>query len=212
MTKIRFICKRCIEMNSEDTKCRKCGFDNFEPISYDTDQELWSKFVKVKKDLILNPFYSEQYHKAKGTFKTYNFLICRRCLTQNDEKSRKCRRCGFRKFEPASYDKNTRDVLMFTQSQKEYHDFVESLKSNPDFDEKLYNKLNAQGSQAFGKQCQDMQKRIEKREHPAKCPTCGSTNIKDISTLNRAVSVGMFGLASSKIGKTKECKDCGYKW
>ena len=45
-----------------------------------------------------------------------------------------------------------------------------------------------------------------------KCPTCGSTNIKDISTLNRAVSVGMFGLASSKIGKTKECKDCGYKW
>ena len=49
--------------------------------------------------------------------------------------------------------------------------------------------------------------------HPKpKCPTCGSTNIKDISTLNRAVSVGMFGLASSKIGKTKECKDCGYKW
>lgn len=45
-----------------------------------------------------------------------------------------------------------------------------------------------------------------------KCPTCGSTDIKDISTLNRMVSVGAFGLASDKIGKTKECKNCGYKW
>lgn len=45
-----------------------------------------------------------------------------------------------------------------------------------------------------------------------KCPTCGSTDVKDISTLDRAVSVGMFGLASGKIGKTKECKNCGYKW
>ena len=38
--------------------------------------------------------------------------------------------------------------------------------------------------------------------HPKpKCPTCGSTNIEKISTLNRAVSIGMVGLASDKIGK-----------
>ena len=49
--------------------------------------------------------------------------------------------------------------------------------------------------------------------HPKpKCPTCGSTNIKDISTLNRAVSIGMVGLASDKIGKQFCCKNCGYKW
>lgn len=29
---------------------------------------------------------------------------------------------------------------------------------------------------------------------------------------NRAVSVGMFGLASSKIGKTHKCNDCGSTW
>lgn len=45
-----------------------------------------------------------------------------------------------------------------------------------------------------------------------KCPTCGSTNISKISTLNRMFSVGMFGLASGKIGKTHKCNNCGYIW
>ena len=45
-----------------------------------------------------------------------------------------------------------------------------------------------------------------------KCPTCGSTNVKHISTLNRAVSIGVFGLFSSKIGKNYECLDCKSKW
>lgn len=47
----------------------------------------------------------------------------------------------------------------------------------------------------------------EALKHP-KCPMCGSTNTQIISTLNRAVSVGMVGLASSKIGKQYECKKC----
>ena len=41
-----------------------------------------------------------------------------------------------------------------------------------------------------------------------KCPTCGSTNIKKISTTNRIVSTGLFGLASSKIGKQWHCNNC----
>ena len=45
-----------------------------------------------------------------------------------------------------------------------------------------------------------------------KCPTCGSTNVQRISTANRLGSTLLFGLASSKIGKTMECKNCGYKW
>lgn len=45
-----------------------------------------------------------------------------------------------------------------------------------------------------------------------KCPTCGSTKIKKISATKRWVGVGMFGLASSDMGKTMQCDDCGYKW
>lgn len=45
-----------------------------------------------------------------------------------------------------------------------------------------------------------------------KCPTCGSANIKKISATKRWVGTGLFGLASSDIGKTMQCEDCGYKW
>ena len=44
------------------------------------------------------------------------------------------------------------------------------------------------------------------------CPYCNSSNVTKISIVNRAVSVGMFGLASSKIGKTHKCNDCGSTW
>lgn len=49
-------------------------------------------------------------------------------------------------------------------------------------------------------------------EHNIHCSYCNSTNVTKIGTVNRAVSVGMFGLASSKIGKTHKCNDCGSTW
>lgn len=54
---------------------------------------------------------------------------------------------------------------------------------------------------------------IIKPEQPKpKCPTCGSTNIKNISGTKRWLSTGIFGLASSNIGKTMQCNSCGYKF
>lgn len=50
-----------------------------------------------------------------------------------------------------------------------------------------------------------------KLSHP-KCPNCGSTNTKQISNVNRAASVAMWGLASSKIGKQYQCNQCNHKW
>lgn len=47
---------------------------------------------------------------------------------------------------------------------------------------------------------------------PQKCPICGSTETERISENNRAFSVAVFGLASSKIGKQYECKTCKHKW
>lgn len=45
-----------------------------------------------------------------------------------------------------------------------------------------------------------------------KCPTCGSKNIQKISNTSRFGSTLVWGIASSKLGKTMECKNCGYKW
>ena len=46
-------------------------------------------------------------------------------------------------------------------------------------------------------------------EHNIHCPYCNSTNVTKIGTVNRAISVGMFGLASKKIGKQWHCNNCG---
>lgn len=44
------------------------------------------------------------------------------------------------------------------------------------------------------------------------CPYCQSTNTKKIGVVGRSVSFGLFGLASSKIGKTHKCNNCGITW
>lgn len=41
-----------------------------------------------------------------------------------------------------------------------------------------------------------------------RCPYCKSTDVSKISTLGRAASVGVFGLASKKIGKQWHCNHC----
>ncbi|MSD16266.1 hypothetical protein [Eubacterium ramulus] len=48
--------------------------------------------------------------------------------------------------------------------------------------------------------------------HIPTCPNCKSINIQRISASKRWLSTGLFGLASSDIGKTMKCKNCGYKW
>ena len=58
----------------------------------------------------------------------------------------------------------------------------------------------------------ERQEKLQRGQNIPKCPTCGSTNVKHISTLNRAVSIGVFGLFSSKIGKNYECQNCKMKW
>lgn len=45
-----------------------------------------------------------------------------------------------------------------------------------------------------------------------KCPTCGSTNIRNIGGLERSASVFALGLFSKKINKSFKCNNCGYTW
>jgi len=59
---------------------------------------------------------------------------------------------------------------------------------------------------------QNAVQKLENEQNIPKCPTCGSTNIKRITTLDRAVSVGTLGLLSGKIGKNYECLNCKAKW
>lgn len=45
-----------------------------------------------------------------------------------------------------------------------------------------------------------------------KCPTCQSTNIRKIGSVERGASIFMLGIFSKKINKTFKCNNCGYTW
>lgn len=85
--------------------------------------------------------------------------------------------------------------------------FNDYIKNNLDFDEDMYRcrenkeKLLQQAS---------LDKQIESNK--PKCPTCGSTKVKKISTASKAVGFALVGIFSSNLGKQMQCENCGYKW
>ena len=133
---------------------------------------------------------------------------CPKCgnVTFIETKNEKCNCCNTNLL-PTPY---TMNEYLFGNSIDVNIDkkiFDEYIKGNSQFDEELYrsriNKEKLLQQATFDKQ---------RESNKPKCPTCGSTNVKHISTLNRAVSIGVFGLFSSKIGKNYECLNCKAKW
>jgi len=107
--------------------------------------------------------------------------------------------------------------------KKEYDSAVNKYKNWEEYKEKLKNdaltdyetKISNLESSKF-----EPQKNITSPEkvitpqpsYGLKCPICGSRDVKRIDIVSRAISVELVGLASSKIGKQYECKNCKHKW
>lgn len=89
--------------------------------------------------------------------------------------------------------------------------FDKEIVNQPEFDPKLCKEREESAKLRAEYTVRQYQKTKAEAFKP-KCPTCNSTNVVKISGTKRFVSVGVFGLASSNIGKTMECKNCGYKW
>lgn len=141
---------------------------------------------------------------GKQAFLSY----CPKCGNQGiyENGNEICQYCGTKEL-PTKYDW---DKWLFGGEYPNNLDeiiFNEYIKDNPLFDENIY-------EQREGKEKLLQQASLDKQkeQNKPKCPTCGSTNVKHISTLNRAVSIGVFGLFSSKIGKNYECLNCKMKW
>ena len=91
----------------------------------------------------------------------------------------------------------------------------ELVKTSPEFDQYLFehrDEILAEQSAEFDAKMAHGKAGLEENIRIPKCPTCGSTNISKIGTVNRMISTGLFGLASSKIGKTHKCNNCGTTW
>lgn len=117
-----------------------------------------------------------------------------------------CKTCGGKLVKtPYSFDE-----MLFDSSGEILNDIMNNyIKTNPQYNPEVYEmwKKRRDGKRTMA----DKAKEREQANKP-KCPTCGSTNISKIGTLERGVSVSVFGLFSSKLGKTMKCNNCGYKW
>lgn len=89
------------------------------------------------------------------------------------------------------------------------------IKSSSEFDKYLFEHRE---EDMFNKRMSDRAKLahgasiLEERIRVPKCPTCGSTNIRKISGVERGASIAVFGLFSKKINKSFKCGNCGYTW
>ncbi len=89
------------------------------------------------------------------------------------------------------------------------------IKSSPEFDQYLFEHRE---EDMFNKRISDRAKLahgasiLEEKRRVPKCPTCGSTNIRRMSGVERGASIAAFGIFSKKINKTFKCSNCGYTW
>ena len=91
----------------------------------------------------------------------------------------------------------------------------EYIKSSPEFDQYLFDHrdedLNKRRMENRAK-LEHGKAILEEQSRTPKCPSCGSSNISKIGVFGRAGAFRLVGFASSKIGKTHRCKNCGTTW
>lgn len=147
-------------------------------------------------------------------FENHMIFVCPKCMNTESRETGaviSCEFCHTQMMETTIgfYDGDKLEK----ESPDEYNRmiFESYVKDNPlyDSDEETRTFLKVQEM----KRTAQMNKYIrEQQDNTPKCPNCKSTNIERISSLKKGVSIGVFGLMSSDLGKTMVCKDCKYKW
>lgn len=146
-----------------------------------------------------------------------NLLVCQHCQTYfftDLEETNCCPHCNSQlEMSDITYEnyKSMPKVKKCKNCKRKYPKiFIKCPKCN----QQLI-KLSTENKQ-LDKQVNEIKKEIqeyqENQSNIPKCPTCGSTNVKHISTTSKAIGFVAVGVFSSNFGKTMHCKQCGYKW
>lgn len=141
-------------------------------------------------------------------------IKCPECGKEISDKSDKCIHCGFPLRNTPFLQENINgkyyDINFLTDKNISQAKKITMLRELTNYEmdlmdaKKLVLKYHPTQQQESSKQ--------KEEDNKPKCPNCGSTNIQKISGTKRWLSTGLFGLASSDIGKSMCCKKCGYKW
>ena len=144
------------------------------------------------------------------------FYYCKRCgrICISDESCKKCDRCGAAAYPVPQKYWDEDDVIMRDEQQELLRE--ELVKTSPVYDEYLFNHRDdgregewerSQAALARGRAI--LEGRDIGNRFRIECPYCHATNVRKVSLAGRAVSAGIFGLGSKKIGKQWHCNKCG---
>ena len=137
---------------------------------------------------------------------------CGKVFTEDSVICNKC--CGFETLAKTKYDSEhyEEESIKKYGDRKHWYEFLlPEIKANPLFDENKYNWEDSEEAYKPGYKA-PIRHPVKATQHTPHCPTCGSTNLRKIGNLERGLSVTVWGFGSSKLGKTFECKNCGYKF
>lgn len=141
---------------------------------------------------------------------------CKRCgrIYISDENHGGCDCCGSDMYPvPQKY---LDGVNFFMRDEQEELLREELVKTSPVFDEYLFNHRDenmkggwaeSQAALAHGRAV--LEGRDKGNPFGIECPYCHATNVRKVSLAGRAVSAGIFGLGSKKIGRQWHCNRCG---
>lgn len=151
------------------------------------------------------------------------YKYCRKCgdiiYGYDDDTEEICEYCGNIEFPvPEKYIKE--DEIL---TDEEFHERAavireEFIKNLPEFDSFLFEdrehkeEMYKESFDSFKAKMEHGRAVLEERSRRPKCPSCGSSNISKVGLISRAISFELVGFASSKIGKTHKCNNCGTMW
>lgn len=144
------------------------------------------------------------------------YKFCNKCgniTLGNKYLEEKCSICGKVKIPvPLNYIQEN-EILTDKELDDKKNIIIEELvKTSPEFDQYLFDhrdEILAKQSAEFDAKMEHGKAILEEGSRTPKCTYCGSTNIRKIGLLNRAISIELWGLGSKKIGKQFHCNHCG---
>lgn len=144
------------------------------------------------------------------------YKFCNKCgniTLGNKYLEEKCSICGKVKIPvPLNYIQEN-EILTDKELDDKKNIIIEELvKTSPEFDQYLFDhrdEILAKQSAEFDAKMEHGKAILEEGSRTPKCTYCGSTNIRKIGLLNRAISIELWGLGSKKIGKQFHYNNCG---
>lgn len=140
--------------------------------------------------------------------------LCMVCGTENEDTDF-CRVCHVPKkcfIDIEQLNIPTDDIITLARISNDKN-FLQSMNDLYNKDVIEYNlKLSQFKTNTEQQKQATIQQHNQSQSNQPRCPTCNSTNISKIGSMERVGSVAIWGLFSKKINKTFKCNNCGHTW